>query len=37
VVSIDPYEAYRQAIQHELPRARIVVDHWMTPALDAPD
>jgi transposase len=28
VVSIDPYEAYRQAIQHELPRARIVVDHF---------
>jgi transposase len=23
--------------KHELPRARIVVDHWMTPALDAPD
>jgi transposase len=28
VVSIDPYEAYRQAIQSELPRARIVVDHF---------
>jgi transposase len=28
VVSIDPYEAYRQAIQHELPWARIVVDHF---------
>ena len=28
VVSIDPYEAYRQAIHHELPRARIVVDHF---------
>lgn len=28
VVSIDPYEAYRQAIRNELPRARIVVDHF---------
>jgi transposase len=28
VVSIDPYEAYRQAIHHELPWARIVVDHF---------
>ncbi|MGH2961338.1 MAG: ISL3 family transposase [Solirubrobacterales bacterium] len=28
VVSIDPYEAYRQAIRSELPRARIVVDHF---------
>jgi transposase len=28
VVSIDPYEAYRQAIQNELPGARIVVDHF---------
>ena len=28
VVSIDPYEAYRQAIHNELPRARIVVDHF---------
>lgn len=28
VVSIDPYEAYRQAIQTELPGARIVVDHF---------
>jgi transposase len=28
VVSIDPYEAYRQAIQNELPSARIVVDHF---------
>jgi transposase len=28
VVSIDPYEAYRQAIQNELPAARIVVDHF---------
>jgi transposase len=28
VVSIDPYEAYRHAIQTELPRARIVVDHF---------
>jgi transposase len=28
VVSIDPYEAYRQAIQSELPWARIVVDHF---------
>jgi transposase len=28
VVSIDPYEAYRQAIQNELPWARIVVDHF---------
>ena len=28
VVSIDPYEAYRQAIRAELPRARIVVDHF---------
>jgi transposase len=28
VVSIDPYEAYRQAIQTELPWARIVVDHF---------
>jgi transposase len=28
VVSIDPYDAYRQAIQAELPWARIVVDHF---------
>jgi transposase len=28
VVSIDPYEAYRQAIRAELPWARIVVDHF---------
>ena len=28
VVSIDPYEAYRQAIRNELPWARIVVDHF---------
>jgi transposase len=28
VVSIDPYEAYRQAIRNELPRAHIVVDHF---------
>ena len=28
VVSIDPYEAYRQAIRSELPAARIVVDHF---------
>jgi transposase len=28
VVSIDPYEAYRQAISNELPWARIVVDHF---------
>jgi transposase len=28
VVSIDPYEAYRQAIRAELPSARIVVDHF---------
>lgn len=28
VVSIDPYDAYRQAIQSELPWARIVVDHF---------
>jgi transposase len=28
VVSIDPYEAYRQAIHNELPWARIVVDHF---------
>jgi transposase len=28
VVSIDPYEAYRQAIHTELPWARIVVDHF---------
>jgi transposase len=28
VVSIDPYETYRQAIQNELPSARIVVDHF---------
>ena len=28
VVSIDPYEAYRQAIHSELPWARIVVDHF---------
>jgi transposase len=28
VVSIDPYEAYRQAIHHELPWARIEVDHF---------
>jgi transposase len=27
-VSIDPYEAYGQAIQNELPWARIVVDHF---------
>jgi transposase len=28
VVSIDPYDAYRQAIHNELPGARIVVDHF---------
>lgn len=28
VVSIDPYEAYRQAIRAELPRARIVADRF---------
>jgi transposase len=28
VVSIDPCEAYRQAIRNELPWARIVVDHF---------
>jgi transposase len=28
VVSIDPYEAYRKAIQNELPCARIVVDDF---------
>jgi transposase len=28
VVSIDPYDAYRQAIHHVLPEARIVVDHF---------
>ena len=28
VVSIDPYDAYRQAIHAELPHARIVVDHF---------
>lgn len=28
VVSIDPYEAYRQAIRAVLPQARIVVDHF---------
>ena len=28
VVSIDPYEAYRQAIRAVLPGARIVVDHF---------
>ena len=28
VVSIDPYEAYRQAIRAELPHARIVCDHF---------
>jgi transposase len=28
VVSIDPYEAYRQAIRTELPWAWIVVDHF---------
>ncbi len=28
VVSIDPYEAFRQAIRGELPGARIVVDHF---------
>ena len=28
VVSIDPYDAYRQAIHAELPWARIVVDHF---------
>jgi transposase len=28
VVSIDPYDAYRQAIHHALPEARIVVDHF---------
>ena len=28
VVSIDPYEAYRQAIRTVLPEARIVVDHF---------
>jgi transposase len=28
VVSIDPSEAYRQAIRHQLPDARIVCDHF---------
>jgi transposase len=28
VVSIDPYDAYRQAIRTELPHARIVCDHF---------
>jgi transposase len=28
VVSIDPYEAYRQAIRAQLPHARIVCDHF---------
>jgi transposase len=28
VVSIDPYEAYRQAIKTALPQARIVADHF---------
>jgi transposase len=28
VVSIDPYDAYRQAIRNVLPQARIVVDHF---------
>jgi transposase len=28
VVSIDPYDAYRQAIRVQLPKARIVVDHF---------
>jgi transposase len=28
VVSIDPYEAYRQAVRNQLPWARIVVDHF---------
>jgi transposase len=28
VVSIDPFEAYRQALLNELPWARIVVDHF---------
>lgn len=28
VVSIDPSEAYRQAILHQLPDARIVCDHF---------
>jgi transposase len=28
VVSIDPYEAYRQAIRAVLPEARMVVDHF---------
>ena len=28
VVSIDPHEAYRQAIKAQLPQARIVVDHF---------
>ena len=28
MVSIDPYDAYRQAIRAELPHARIVVDHF---------
>jgi Transposase len=28
VVSIDPYDAYRQAIRAQLPKARIVVDHF---------
>jgi transposase len=40
VVSIDPYEAYRQAIRTVLPAARIVVDHFhlvrgVNTALDA--
>jgi transposase len=28
VVSIDPYDAYRQAIRAQLPKAKIVVDHF---------
>jgi len=28
IVSIDPYDAYRQAIRAQLPNARIVVDHF---------
>jgi transposase len=28
IVSIDPYDAYRQAIKAQLPQARIVVDHF---------
>jgi transposase len=40
VVSIDPYDAYRQAIRAQLPQARIVVDHFhlvrgVNTALDA--